>query len=96
VGWANGKGKGIIGDNKVDADSVIEGLSDYDLGIGKTSGIVAAPGIDEWAQNACIQVVDWEGWLRIDAEERKRGRAMHPDRERVKIESIEEMLAIAA
>jgi hypothetical protein len=95
VGWANGKGKGIIGDSKVDADSVIARLSDEQLGLRRDAGVPAAPGIERWARDAGVQVVNWEGWLRIDAEERKRGRALHPDRERVKIERVDEMLAIA-
>jgi ferredoxin/flavodoxin---NADP+ reductase len=91
VGWANGKGKGIVGDNRWDAESVVAGLTDAQLGLDRTDRPVAE-GIDSWLQNSDVDHVSWSGWERIDAEERRRGPLVHPDRERCKIESIHEML----
>jgi hypothetical protein len=105
VGWAKGTGKGIIGDNMWDAEAVVAALTDAQLGLDARGGGGGGgggggdggdgDGIDDWIRASGRQVVDWDGWERIDAEERRRGKALHPDRERVKIETFEEMLAIA-
>lgn len=86
VGWANGHARGIIGAAKVDADTVVEGLEAVDGKKGKE-------GIDGWVAEAGREVVDWQGWLRIDAEELARGKK--EGFSRVKIESVDEMLSVA-
>jgi ferredoxin/flavodoxin---NADP+ reductase len=94
VGWANGKGKGIVGDNRWDAESVVAGLTDAQLGLDRTDRPIAE-GIDSWLGEFNVDYVSWSGWERIDAEERRRGPLEHPDRERCKIESIHEMLSLS-
>lgn len=97
VGWANGQGTGIIGDNMVDAESVVAKLTDEQLGLGRGQeykfGETSA--VSAWAKQASVQLVDWDGWERIDREEQRRGPQFCAGRERIKVESIEEMLKIA-
>ncbi|PXF42454.1 NADPH:adrenodoxin oxidoreductase, mitochondrial [Gracilariopsis chorda] len=87
VGWANGKGAGIIGDNKWDAETVISSLSIPDT--------MNAVGISHWLSSTGHRFVSWEGWECIDAVEKKRGSEYGRKDERVKLESVEEMLQVA-
>lgn len=89
VGWANGHARGIIGDNMRDARSVIEDIPDSSLDWNSSS---EKNGIDDWIALNKWKIVDWEGWLRIDKEERRRGGVMGGGRERLKLESIDELL----
>lgn len=96
IGWARGSGKGVIADNKWDAEGAVAAMSGAEIGLGDGSGGFGDDdGLDSWLRNCGQQVVDWNGWERIDAEERRRGPALHPDRERIKIQSFAEMLSIA-
>lgn len=95
VGWANGKGRGIVGDNKWDAESVIQALPNLSATLFANANPVQKSGIDEWLRETGYRVVGWDDWERIDKEERRRAKIIHPDRERCKIESVEEMLDIA-
>lgn len=90
VGWAAGGGKGVIAETLWAAEGVIAGMSDEELGIGSEED----GGLDDWIRTEGKEVVDWEGWERIDAEERRRGEGVCKGRERVKIESFREMLEI--
>jgi len=91
VGWADGRAKGIIGDNKWNVETTLENIPDN---FGATQ-FDARPGLDEWIEKNQWEVVDWDGWKRIDEEERKRGEQFGHNRERVKLESIKEMLSVA-
>eukprot|EP00177_Eucheuma_denticulatum_P001469 GFKZ01002638.1.p1 GENE.GFKZ01002638.1~~GFKZ01002638.1.p1 ORF type:complete len:416 (+),score=66.26 GFKZ01002638.1:479-1726(+) len=88
VGWANGTARGIIGDNRWDAEEVVRGLPDISEGTQR-------PGLEGWLRDKGIAVVTWEGWERIDAEERRRGHEAGRATGRIKIESIAEMLEVA-
>lgn len=88
VGWANGTARGIIGDNRWDAEEVVSRLPDISEGTKR-------PGLGEWLRNKGVAVVTWEGWERIDAEERRRGREAGRATGKIKIESISEMLEVA-
>lgn len=93
VGWANNHGKGIIGDNRWDAETVVGGMRESSRSFAPT-----APGIDTWIREHNAEVVSWDGWERIDDEERHRAIVMtggEGGRERVKLESVTEMLHIA-
>lgn len=87
VGWANGKATGIIGDNKWDAESVVSQLPDLLAN--------AKPGLHEWLRKSSAEAVTWEGWRRIDEEERHRGMLAGRATAKIKIESISEMLQVA-
>lgn len=88
VGWANGKATGIIGDNKWDAESVIAALPDID-------DEPTRPGLSRWLQENGQPFVSWEGWQRIDEEEKRRGNVHGRIDGRTKIESLPEMLQVA-
>lgn len=88
VGWANAKATGIIGDNKWDAESVIAALPDVEDGSMR-------PGLLEWLQDNGQPFVSWDGWQRIDEEEKRRGCIHGRKGGRVKIESLSEMLQVA-
>lgn len=90
VGWAAGGGKGVIAETLWAAEGVIAGMSDEEVGIGSEDD----GGLDDWIVAEGKEVVDWSGWERIDAEERRRGEGVCKGRERVKIESFREMLEI--
>lgn len=94
VGWANGSGKGIIGDSKWDAETVIQQLPDIELMNGQRN-VSTKCGVDRWLRKNNWESVTWDGWKQIDEEERKRGTAFGYGRERVKIESFEEMMQVA-
>lgn len=87
VGWANGKATGIIGDNKWDAETVVSEIPD----------VLAAtkPGLNGWLKKTSTEVVTWEGWERIDEEEKQLGRLAGRATAKVKIESVPEMLQVA-
>lgn len=91
VGWANGKASGIIGDNKWDAESVVSHLHFPSLAESESG----AGGIPEWVFTCADEIVTWEGWLRIDDEERRRAREPDSMFSRVRIQSVPEMLQIA-
>lgn len=88
VGWANKDARGIIGDNKWDAETVIASMETPDTKI--------VPGLEPWIQDTSVQVVDWEGWERIDTEERRRGIESGRPEGRVKLESTSDMLEVAS
>ncbi|KAI0562359.1 adrenodoxin oxidoreductase mitochondrial isoform X1 [Gracilaria domingensis] len=89
VGWANGKGSGIIGDNKWDAETVISALPE------PPSQKSQMPGIFNLLQAERVNYVTWEGWETIDTVERERARRHGRNDGRAKLETIEEMLLVA-
>lgn len=89
VGWANGMARGIIGDNKWDAESVVAAMP------APPSSNVTKPGVREWLRECPRDVVSWNGWLRIEAEETRRARQSNYMSNTRRIESRKEMLHIA-
>lgn len=87
VGWANGMARGIIGDNKWDAESVVAAMPVPSLDEKK-------PGVQEWLRERSLQPVSWNGWLRIRAEETRRGRQLGCEGGS-RVETRKEMLEIA-
>lgn len=87
VGWANGMARGIIGDNKWDAESVVAAMP---FPISNSS----KPGVREWLRESLCNAVTWDGWLRIDAEETRRAQQAGM-KTRCRVESLNEMLRIA-
>lgn len=90
VGWANGKARGIIGDNNLDAHTVVSGLPE-------SLGNADEPkdSIDDFIREKNWEAVHWEGWKRIDSEEKRRGVELGRAPYSVKLESIAEMLETA-
>jgi ferredoxin--NADP+ reductase len=96
VGWIKRGPSGVIGTNKKDAQETVDAiLADLAAGNG---AIHIPPEPDPAAVEALLrerqpQLVTYEGWEAIDRHERSLGEAA--GRPRVKLTSIEEMLAIA-
>ena len=96
AGWLKRGPQGIIGTNGPDAQETVERLA-ADASEKWKGGSVEPENVESplasLLQQRQVPYVDWHGWLRIDAEERRRGRAQN--RSRVKLLSVEEMLAVA-
>eukprot|EP00166_Cyanidium_caldarium_P003454 ctg_336.g181 len=96
AGWLKRGPQGIIGTNGPDAQETVERLA-ADASEKWEGGSVEPENAESplacLLQQRQVPYVDWHGWLRIDAEERRRGRAQN--RPRVKLLSVEEMLAVA-
>ena len=92
VGWAKRGPSGVIGTNKKDANDTVDRLLE-DLAAGRL--LDPAPIGDE-ALEAFIrarqpELVDYEGWVRIDRHEQGLGEPL--GRPRVKLARLEELLA---
>lgn len=89
-GWIKRGATGVIGTNKTDAAETVGSLlEDF------AAGALSAPSGDAEALKVLMverqpQMVDFESWVRIDGEEKTRGR--QANRSRVKFVSIDEML----
>jgi ferredoxin/flavodoxin---NADP+ reductase len=94
VGWIKRGPVGVIGTNKKDAADTVARIVE-DVAVGAIN-VPSAPGdADTVAQvlsDRAAGLIRWDGWIRIDAHERGRGEAL--GRPRVKLVSIEEMIAI--
>lgn len=90
VGWANATASGVIGNNKWDAETVVAAIREQDILKDKR------PGIAEWLKSSSCQRVTWEGWCRIDEEEKRRAALAGRQAQRIKIQSVSEMLRIAS
>jgi len=91
VGWAKRGPSGVIGTNKKDANDTVDRLLE-DLAAGR---LLDPPPIGDAALEAFVrgrqpQLVDYEGWVRIDRHERGLGEPA--GRPRVKLTRLEEML----
>ena len=91
VGWAKRGPSGVIGTNKKDANDTVDRLLE-DLAAGR---LLDPPPIGDAALEAFVrgrqpQLVDHEGWVRIDRHERGLGEPA--GRPRVKLTRLEEML----
>ncbi len=91
AGWIKRGPSGIIGTNRGDAMETVERLL-ADLATASPAA-ASADEILDWLGETCPYVVDQAGWIRIDRCERMAGAAA--DRPRVKLVSIDAMLAAA-
>ncbi len=93
VGWIKRGPSGVIGTNKKDAAETIESVFE-DVAAGRlpghTGGRDALPGL---LADRGVEYVEYEGWRAIDALETGRGKPL--GRPRVKLTSVEEMVAAA-
>jgi len=90
-GWIKRGANGIIGTNKADSAETVDALL-RDFG----SGRLAAPSLDAEQLDALVRgrqhdLVDHDGWQRIDQSERKAGRRGR--RPRQKLVTVDELLA---
>jgi adrenodoxin-NADP+ reductase len=97
-GWLKRGPSGIIGTNLVDAeqtvDTMVRGQTNFPkVEQGRGGGGGGRQGLQALLKERKIEVVDFKGWERIDAEEIRRGSAVGKPRE--KIISVKEMLEIA-
>jgi ferredoxin/flavodoxin---NADP+ reductase len=95
VGWAKRGPSGVIGTNKKDANDTVEHLLE-DLAAGRV--LEPAPiGDDEleaFIRERQPELVDYEGWVRIDRHEQAMGEPA--GRPRVKLARLDELLAAVA
>ncbi|MCJ1434986.1 NADPH-adrenodoxin reductase [Xylographa pallens] len=99
TGWVKNGPTGVIATTMDDAFASAEAIvEDWEAGLSLANGDVTGPSKRGWdilAADLKIrsrQTVSWEGWRRIDAEERRRGQLRGKERE--KITSIPEMLDV--
>ncbi len=95
VGWIKRGPTGVIGTNKKDAqetvNAILADLRDSQL---PDPPHPDAADLERLLHERQPQLVSYEGWLSIDRHERLLGEAL--DRPRVKLTTIDEMLAVAA
>ncbi len=101
VGWIKRGPTGVIGTNKKDAQETVDAIfADLDGGSSNGSGPHHVPeepdpaAIERLLAERQPEVVTYSGWEAIDRLERARGQ--DAGRPRVKLTSIDEMLAVAA
>ena len=94
VGWIKRGPTGILGTNKRDADETVRCLAE-DLAAGRlrTPPEPDPDHIEALLAERKSDLVTVEGWRAIDAHERERG--SHEQRPRVKLSSLDELLAVA-
>lgn len=95
TGWIKRGPRGVIVETTSDAYETAHRLC-TDLSRLSSSEIDAKVGSEailKALRERNVQVVDKKGWLRIDEEEKRRGRDLGKPREKIK--NIDEMLAIA-
>jgi ferredoxin--NADP+ reductase len=93
TGWIKRGPSGIIGTNRADAVSTVQCLQE-DLAKFDAAPKPGADGLFAAAGSHASNVIDYTDWLRIDAEEQRRGAAAHKPRE--KFTRVADMLACAA
>ena len=91
AGWAKRGPTGVIGTNKHDARETVRSLLD-DLPSLRPAAHREPGEVDHLLAARGVQVVDWPGWLAIDAAERDAGAAQ--GRERAKVTDRAELLRI--
>lgn len=93
AGWVKRGPSGVIGSNKVCAEESVGALID-DFAAGKlTRTLKTCDELASLVKNRVPSTVGIEGWQRIDAVEREKGQAS--GRTRLKLVTIEDMLAVA-
>lgn len=91
-GWVKRGPSGVIGTNKKDsADTVARIVEDRDAG--KLTPKGASDDADQWLRTKVPDLVEWDGWAKIDAHEVALGEPQ--GRPRVKLVDIDEMKQIA-
>jgi ferredoxin--NADP+ reductase len=94
VGWAKRGPSGVIGTNKADAADTVDRMVEDLAEVRPVSGDAWRPEAAEALLRSRVSsLVDWEGWQRLDREERMRGEAQ--GRPRDKICRVEEMISVA-
>ena len=95
VGWAKRGPSGVIGTNKKDANETIELLLE-DLAAGRLldPAPIGDEALEQFVRERQPRLVDYEGWIAIDRHERGLGESA--GRPRVKLTSVEELLAVIA
>ncbi|MGD1052176.1 MAG: NADP oxidoreductase, partial [Solirubrobacteraceae bacterium] len=93
VGWAKRGPSGVIGTNKKDANETIELLLE-DLAAGRLlePAPIGDAALERFVRERQPRLVDYEGWIAIDRHERGLGEPA--GRPRVKLTSVEELLAV--
>jgi ferredoxin--NADP+ reductase len=93
VGWAKRGPSGVIGTNKKDANETIDLLLE-DLAAGRLldPAPIGDAALEQFVRGRQPQLVDYEGWIAIDRHERGLGEPA--GRPRVKLTSVEELLAV--
>jgi ferredoxin/flavodoxin---NADP+ reductase len=92
VGWAKRGPQGVIGTNRVDAAETVAALvADADALACRSVG---DDDLADLLQRRGVRVLGWADWMRIDAEERSRGRAR--GRERTKVSERRLVFRLAA
>ena len=93
VGWAKRGPSGVIGTNKKDANETIELLLE-DLAAGRLlePAPIGDAALEQFVRERQPRLVDYEGWIAIDRHERGLGEPA--GRPRVKLTSVEELLAV--
>lgn len=92
AGWLKRGPTGVIGTNKSDAAETVRALVEDVLASGAVDQ-PAPPSFDDELRERGIRPVDYEGWLRIDAEELARGSS--EGRERSKINEWDTLRRLA-
>ncbi|NBM19183.1 FAD-dependent oxidoreductase [Streptomyces sp. GC420] len=91
TGWIRRGPVGLIGHTKGDASETVAGLlDDFVNGRLHTPASPAPEAVDAFLTERNVRWTTWDGWYRLDAEEKAMGAAQ--GRERVKIVEREEML----
>ncbi len=95
VGWAKRGPSGVIGTNKKDANETVEVLlADLAAGALLEPEPIGDAELEEYIRERQPELVDYEGWVRIDRHEQERGEPH--GRPRVKLARLEELLAVHA
>eukprot|EP01087_Luapelamoeba_hula_P009267 TRINITY_DN2383_c0_g3_i1.p3 TRINITY_DN2383_c0_g3~~TRINITY_DN2383_c0_g3_i1.p3 ORF type:complete len:116 (-),score=31.97 TRINITY_DN2383_c0_g3_i1:33-380(-) len=97
-GWVKRGPSGVIGTNRTDAEETVDSLY-KDITAGKLASTDATTAttnnpVRELLESRGVQVVDFDGWKRIDQQEMARGKP-RGKQERDKFTVIAEMLRIA-
>ena len=91
VGWIKRGPSGVIGTNKKDAAETVEAIfEDIDSGA-LVGGSASAEALPELLRDRDVAFVEYDGWRAIDELETRRG--SEQGRPRVKMTSVEEMVA---
>ena len=92
-GWVKRGPAGVIANTMEDAFATAEALvEDWQANRAFLSGTSGWDGVESENQGLASKVVDWNGWLKIDAAEKENGRAQGKSRE--KFTSIPDMLSV--
>lgn len=91
TGWQKRGPSGVIGTNRADSLETVESLIS-DFPALPTSSKLGIPGLLSHFEGRNVQVVDLEGWHKIDAAEVERGKKSGKPRE--KFTRVDEMLAL--